>query len=139
LFIAGDIFDGDCRSLRAQLKFVDGLNRLEKEKIRSFIIHGSHDRLNGWEAQLTLPDSCHRFEGEIERVPVFKEEPDLAVVYGISYSQREVRENLAPRFGTVEPGPFTISLLHANVDNNPVHDSYAPCTLKDLEAASIDY
>ena len=139
LLIAGDIFDGADRSLRAQLKFVDGLNRLDGANIRSFICHGNHDPLNGWEADLTLPDTCHRFGRELEQVPVFMDEPDRAVVYGISYPQREVRENLVPRFGIVEPEPFTIGLLHANVDNNPAHDSYAPCSLKDLESTGIDY
>ena len=139
LLIAGDIFDGADRSLRAQLKFVEGLTRLEEANIRSFICHGNHDPLNGWEAQLTLPPSCHRFGGELERVPVFEDEPDRAVVYGISYPQREVRENLVPRFGIVEDEPFTIGLLHANVDNNPTHDPYAPCSLEDLEATGIDY
>lgn len=139
LLIAGDIFDGADRSLRAQLKFVDGLNRLEDANIRSFVCHGNHDPLSGWEAQLTFPGSCHRFGRELEQVPVFKDEPDRAVVYGISYPQREVRENLVLRFGAIEPGPFTIGLLHANVDNNQAHDSYAPCSLKDLEATGIDY
>ena len=139
LLIAGDIFDGADRSLRAQRKFVDGLNRLEEAKIRSFVCHGNHDPLNGWEAQITFPGGCHRFGSELEQVPVFEDEPGRAVVYGISYPQREVRENLVPRFGTIEPGPFTIGLLHANVGNNPAHDSYAPCTLKDLEETGIDY
>ncbi|MCH8351318.1 MAG: DNA repair exonuclease, partial [Chloroflexi bacterium] len=50
LLVAGDIFDGADRSLRAQRKFVDGLNRLDQANIRSFICHGNHDPLNGWEA-----------------------------------------------------------------------------------------
>ena len=139
LLVAGDIFDGADRSLRAQLKFVDGLKRLEEANIRSFLCHGNHDPLNGWEAQLTLPGSCYRFGGELEQVPVFEDEPGRAVVYGISYPQREVRENLVPLFSAIEPGPFNIGLLHATVDNNPAHDSYAPCTLKDLEETGIDY
>jgi DNA repair exonuclease SbcCD nuclease subunit len=139
LLIAGDIFDAADRSLRAQLKFVDGLNRLQEANIRSFICHGNHDPLDGWEAQIALPGSCHRFGRELEQVPVFEDDPDRAVVYGISYPQREVRENLVPRFGTAKAEAFTIGLLHANVDSNPAHDSYAPCSIKDLEATGIDY
>jgi exonuclease SbcD len=139
LLIAGDIFDGADRSLRAQLKFVDGLNRLEEANIRSFICHGNHDPLNGWEAQLTFPEGCHRFGPDMEKVQVFKNEPDRAAVYGISYPQREVRENLVPQFGTVGPELFSIGLLHANVDNNAGHEAYAPCTLRDLEIPGMDY
>ena len=139
LLIAGDVFDGADRSLKAQRKFVDGLNRLDEAKIRSFVCHGNHDPLNGWEAQITFPSSCHRFGTELEQVPVFEDEPGRAVVYGISYPQREVRENLVPLFHAIDPQPFTIGLLHANVGNNTGHDSYAPCTLYDLEQTGIDY
>ena len=139
LLVAGDIFDGADRSLRAQLKFADGLNRLEAANIRSFICHGNHDPLDGWEAQITLPGGCHRFGAELTQAPVFEDEPGRAVVYGISYPQREVRESLVPLFGAVEAGPFNIGLLHANVDSNPAHDSYAPCTLNDLKDTGIDY
>jgi len=139
LLIAGDIFDSADRSLRAQRKFVDGLNRLEEANIRSFVCHGNHDPLNGWEAQIAFPGSCHRFGSELEQVPVFEDEPDRAVVYGVSYPQREVRDNLVPLFSAIEPKPFTIGLLHANVGNNTEHDSYAPCTLSDLEETGIDY
>ncbi|MCH7606795.1 MAG: DNA repair exonuclease, partial [Chloroflexi bacterium] len=139
LLVAGDIFDSADRSLRAQLKFVEGLRRLEKAGIRSFICHGNHDPLDGWEAQLTFPEGCHRFGPDVERVPVFKDEPDRAAVYGISYPHREVRQNLVPQFAAIEPVAFSIGLLHANVDNNAGHDAYAPCTLKDLEDTGIDY
>jgi DNA repair exonuclease SbcCD nuclease subunit len=139
LLVAGDIFDGADRSLRAQLKLVDGLNRLESAGIRSFICHGNHDPLSGWEAQLVLPSGCYRFGEEVGGSAVFSDEPERVIVYGISYPQGEVRENLAPRFNEVEPGRFTIGLLHANVDNNPEHDSYAPCTINDLMRPPIDY
>ena len=139
LLVAGDIFDSADRSLRAQLKFVEGLRRLEKAGMRSFICHGNHDPLDGWEAQLTFPEGCHRFGPHVERVPVFKDEPDRAVVYGISYPHREVRQNLVPQFAAIEPVAFSIGLLHANVDNNSAHDSYAPCTLRDLEDTKMDY
>jgi exonuclease SbcD len=139
LLVAGDIFDSADRSLRAQLRFVDGLARLESAGIRSFICHGNHDPLNGWEARLALPSGCHRFAGEVAGAVVFSEEPERAVVYGISYPQREVRENLVSRFTNIQPGGFTIGLLHANVDSNPDHDSYSPCTMDDLMRPPIDY
>ncbi|MCI0879628.1 MAG: DNA repair exonuclease [Chloroflexi bacterium] len=139
LLVAGDIFDSADRSLRAQLKFVDGLNRLEKAGIRSFICHGNHDPLNGWEAQLTFPEGCHRFGAAVERVPIFQNEPGRAAVYGISYPQREVSDNLARQFVAAGSEQFSIGLLHANVDNNADHEAYAPCTIRDLEDTGMDY
>ena len=139
LLIAGDIFDGADRSLRAQLKFVDGLDRLSKAGIRSFICHGNHDPLNGWEARLAFPEGSHRFGPEVEGIPVFVDEPTRAMVHGISYPQREIRESLVPHFTAIESGPFNIGLLHANVGNNTDHDAYAPCSLSDLQHTAIDY
>ena len=139
LLIVGDVFDSADRSLRAQLKFVDGLTRLREKGIRSFICHGNHDPLDGWEARLDLPEGCHRFGADVERAPVFMDEPDRAAVYGISYPRRDVRENLVPRFSSVERGPFNIGLLHANVDSDPAHEAYAPCSVGDLERTAIDY
>ena len=139
LLIAGDVYDGADRSLRAQLRFVDGLKRLDTAGIRSFICHGNHDPLNGWEARLDLPDSCVRFGPDVTGVPVFPDDSDRAMVYGISYPRREVYENLSPRFRGLPRSRFNIGLLHANVGGNPNHDSYAPCSVSDLEVTDIDY
>ena len=139
LLIAGDVYDGADRSLRAQLRFVDGLKRLDAAGIRSFICHGNHDPLNGWEARLDLPEGCVRFGPDVTGVPVFPKEPDRAMVYGISYPRREVYENLSPQFRGLHRSRFNIGLLHANVGGNPNHDSYAPCSISDLEDTDIDY
>ena len=139
LLIAGDIFDGADRSLRAQLKFVDGLNRLSSAGIRSFICHGNHDPLDGWEAQLSFPEESYRFGADMESISVFNDDPGRATVHGISYPQREMRESLVPAFTGIEPGSFSIGLLHANVGGNPDHESYAPCALSDLQSTAIDY
>ena len=140
LLVAGDIYDGADRSLRAQLRFVDGLAQLDEAGIRSFICHGNHDPLDGWEARLDLPEGCVRFGPEVEGFPVFPDEPERATVYGVSYPTREVRENLAPHFAGPGPGQgFRIGLLHANVGGNRDHDSYAPCSVADLAETGLDY
>ncbi len=139
LLVAGDVYDGADRSLRAQRKFVDGLERLHGAGIRSFVCHGNHDPLDGWEARLAYPPSCHRFGAEFEGVPVFEADPDRAVVHGISYPRRDVTENLVSRLGCVDPKAFSIGLLHTNVGNAPGHAPYAPCSLNDLRLAGIDY
>ena len=131
LLVAGDIYDGADRSLRAQLRFVDGLKKLEDAGIRSFICHGNHDPLDGWDAGLDLPRGCVRFGPGVEGKPIFPHEPERAMVYGISYPKKNVSENLSLRF-TETKSEFSIGLLHANVGNNTGHDSYAPCTVDDL-------
>ena len=118
LLVAGDVYDGAERSLRAQRKFIEGLERLDEQGIRSFVCHGNHDPLDGWEARLAYPALCHRFAREWEHVPVFPEDPARAVVHGISYPKSDVRDNLALGLGNVTPAGFSIGLLHANVGSD---------------------
>ena len=142
LLVAGDIYDGADRSLRAQLRFVQGLRDLDEAGIRSFICHGNHDPLDGWEARLDLPEGCVRFGPEVEGFSVFPDEPERAIVHGVSYPTREVRENLTPLFAGAGSGSgrgFSIGLLHANVGGNQEHDSYAPCSVSDLTDTGFDY
>ena len=139
LLVAGDVYDGAERSLRAQRKFIEGLERLDEQGIRSFVCQGNHDPLDGWEARLAYPILCHRFGREWERVPVFPEDPARAVVHGISYPKSDVRDNLALGLGNVTPAGFSIGLLHANVGSDTGHESYAPCTVDDLRQAGVDY
>lgn len=139
LLVAGDVYDSADRSLRAQLKFVEGLKRLHDAGIRSFVCHGNHDPLDGWEARLDYPTSCTRFGSEFEAAAVFEDDPGRAVVHGISYPTRDVTENLVPRLGMVDPNSFSVGLLHANVGGNPEHALYAPCSLDDLSRTDIKY
>ena len=139
LLVAGDIYDNADRSLRAQRAFITGLERLDEAGIRSFVCHGNHDPLDGWEARLTYPPSCHRFGPSFERVPVFDEDPGCAVIYGISYPESKVTRNLVSDIGTVDSGSITIGLVHASVGNNPGHYPYAPCSLEELIQSGFDY
>ena len=140
LLVAGDVYDGADRSLRAQLRFVHGLEQLEAAGIRSFICHGNHDPLDGWEARLDLPPGCVRFGPTVTSAPVFPDDPERATVHGVSFPRREVRHSLSPLFGAATMGSgLNIGLLHANVGGNPKHDSYSPCSVDDLADTGIDY
>lgn len=140
LIVAGDIYDGADRSLRAQLHFRDALRRAVDAGIQCCVAHGNHDPLSGWEAGLKMPTAVHRFSGgEVERVTVRAGGETVAHVYGLSYPFREVRENLAGRFRRDADSPFAIGVLHCNVGGNSQHDNYAPCTIEDLVACGMDY
>ncbi|MEP7216329.1 MAG: DNA repair exonuclease [Anaerolineaceae bacterium] len=139
LLVAGDVYDGADRSLKAQLRFIDGLKRLDAAGIRSFVCHGNHDPLDGWQANLRFPDSCHQFGAEVQAVELDPARPGLATVYGVSYPRRDIRHSLVPGFGRVSGDTFSIGLLHANVGANPQHGSYSPCSVEDLRSTGIDY
>jgi DNA repair protein SbcD/Mre11 len=140
VLIAGDIFDGTDRSLQAQLKFRRGLLELSEKGIPSFIVHGNHDPSNSWSHTLDWPESTTIFPGnKVARFPVTQGCKTLAWVYGISYPQREVNENLVLKFKKDQDQGFAVGLLHANVGQQPGHDNYAPCSLQDLISSDFDY
>ena len=63
--IAGDIYDGPERGVRAQLAFRNGLDRLAQAGIPSFVVHGNHDPLeDGWSAIRQWPDGVTVFGSE---------------------------------------------------------------------------
>lgn len=145
LIIAGDVYDSADRSLRAQLRFRDGLARAAEHGIWTFLVHGNHDPLSGWEAGLRLPDLVVRYGTAVEAKTYRRGGEEVARLYGVSYPVREVRSNLARQFapevdrsrrqGTV---PFHIGILHCNVAGNPGHDNYAPCSVGDLAEVGLD-
>ncbi|MFP4642433.1 MAG: exonuclease SbcCD subunit D [Dehalococcoidia bacterium] len=147
VLIAGDIYDSANRSVQAQLKFRDGLNRLFDTGIPSFIVHGNHDPLDSWSATLEWPENAFIFPGDrVETKPVTRGGEVIAHISGISFPKRDVYENLALRFqNTEESGPSSaeknvphIGLLHANIGSTG-HEPYAPCTVNDLVGKGIDY
>jgi DNA repair exonuclease SbcCD nuclease subunit len=138
--IAGDVYDSAERSLRAQFKFRDGLERLASHGIEVFIACGNHDPLNGWSATITWPESVHTFAGDhVDVRQVVRGGQVVATVCGMSYERESVRENLAVRFPEPAPGPPAIAVLHANVGGDPRHQPYAPTTVEELASKGFDY
>jgi len=99
LLIAGDVYDGAQRGLRAQLRFLGGLRRLSEAGVRTFIVHGNHDPLDGWSAIGEWPPGVHVFGSSgVGTARVDLEGGGVVCVHGISYATRETTENLARRF-----------------------------------------
>ena len=140
VFVAGDVFEGANRTLRAQIAFRDGLERLARERIPSFVVTGNHDPLSGWEPAVAWPELAHRFGAdEVTSRPILRDGTELARVHGISYAVRDVTRNLAADFRRTGDETFAIGLLHANVGGQAGHQNYAPCSLSDLAASGMDY
>lgn len=140
LVLAGDVFDAEQQSIRAQFELFEALSELARQGIHTYIAYGNHDALSGWRAILDWPEEVHFFGADrVESYPVSVGGEVAAVVAGISYAQPAVVENLALRFRKNDGDPFTIGVLHSNVGGDPAHENYAPCTLSDLVSIGIDY
>jgi DNA repair exonuclease SbcCD nuclease subunit len=140
VIIAGDVFDGEDKSLHAQFKFRNGLQKLSDNGIPSFIAHGNHDPLNSWSRTLKWPEGVTVFPGDsVQSVPVVKGGQTVAHVYGTSFPERDMFDNLTQRFERQQDSGFAVAVLHANVGGHPDHDPYAPCAVDDLVARGMDY
>jgi len=140
LVVAGDVYDGADRSLRAQLKFLDGLKTLAGHDILSFVAHGNHDPLDGWSSTIEWPEQVHVFSAnKVETKTVNKNGEPVAAVSGMSYGKRNERRNLAQKYSAANPDLFQIAVLHCNCGGNPNHEAYAPCQLAELTNTQFDY
>ncbi|NQS90656.1 phosphoesterase, partial [Patescibacteria group bacterium] len=108
-----------------------------------YIVHGNHDSLDGWSANLNWPQNVHIFGGKAVEKTTFEKGGDkIAEIYGISFPKQEIRTNLALEFPEISKSKtsiFTIGLLHCNVGSNTGHEPYAPCALQDLISRNFDY
>ena len=143
LVVAGDVYDGPERGLRAQLRFRDGLGRLSDAGIASFVVHGNHDPVEtGWSAlNGPWPERVTIFgPGQVKALLVETGGVPLATVQGVSFAQRAETENLARRFAPRAGPGIQVGVLHCNVGGAaPGYDDYAPCTLEELRTIGLDY
>ncbi len=140
LVIAGDAYDGADQSLRAQLRFRDGLERLSAASIRSFVAHGNHDPLSGWSHRISWPERATVFGADQARTHTVSDDlGPIATVSGISYRERNEQRRLHREFVAPDASLFNVAVLHCNCGGDQRHDPYSPCTVPDLESLGFDY
>ncbi len=135
LVLAGDIYNQEECSIKAQLKLRDMCVELEKAQIPVFIVHGNHDPLSSRFAAVQWPGNTRIFGAEPQAFPV----GTIALVHGISHASDKESRNLAKLFARDENNDcFQLGLLHCNVDGAVAGDRYAPCSLADLLNSGLD-
>ncbi|MGN7355791.1 metallophosphoesterase family protein [Paenibacillus sp. SAF-054] len=142
IVISGDVYDAQDSSLQAQLRFQEALDRLGEHGIGVYVIHGNHDPLDSPRMKTEKKAHVHVFGPHFERVTALRRRDGkpAAVIGGISYPTSKVIENTSLRFQRDKDSDlFHIALLHANVEGDPAHETYSPCTLQDLSGSGYDY
>jgi exonuclease SbcD len=138
--LSGDLYDAETRSLRAQIFVRDQLSRLHHYHIPVYIIHGNHDHLGGSWAAIDFTDNVHIFkESYVERKAYYRDGELMAYLYGFSYCQKAVTENMTRQYQKEEGAPFHIGLLHGSIDGNNEHSRYAPFSVNELAEKGFDY
>lgn len=139
ILIVGDIYDGEDRSLRSQMKFREGMVKLDAAGIPVFITHGNHDHLGGRWTRFDLPPNVHVFDENVEAVHLNVNNQEV-LVYGFSYKERHIRDKVIDRYPVAEDhDAFHIGMLHGSLAGDETHAVYAPFTKSDLLAKRYDY
>lgn len=141
LLIAGDTFDGEARSLSAQLGFAEELRRLCQAGIPVYLVFGNHDPADDWIKEIALPENVHRFSAAQADVGTFSRNGQpLADIHGLSFDSRAGDRNPAAFFRKNErPAPFSIGLVHGTIGPAGPHAPYQPFTAADILDKGFDY
>lgn len=136
--LAGDIYNQEDHSLKAQFALRDACKRLDAQNIPVFMAHGNHDPLSSRLAALEWPKNVVFFGAEAEVHPVVKNERPIALVHGISHTTTGEGRNLARLFRRdAAYSGLQLGVLHCSVDDASA-DRYAPCARTDLVATGLD-
>lgn len=137
LVIAGDLYDGSWHDFGTGQFFIEQMVKLKEAKIPVVIASGNHDAASQITRCLTLPPGIHLLATDKPESVVFD---DLgAVVHGQGYAIRDVQDNLAAAYPDRVPELVNVGVLHTAATGSPEHDTYAPCSVTDLQALRYDY
>jgi exonuclease SbcD len=139
VILAGDLFDGEDRSIRAQTRFRKEMERLARYGIPVYIVHGNHDHLGGKWLNIPFPENVFVFPGEVKMHTFKKNDGTTVSLYGFSYPERNVLEKRVDEYEKQGEADFHIGILHGNLEGSSEHDRYAPFTVNDLLDKQFDY
>lgn len=140
LVLAGDIYNREDASIKAQIKLREACQRLNDLEIPVYIAHGNHDPFPSRFQSLKFPANVHIFSsGEPEIFEFQGRDNKRALIHGLSHAKDDQSRNLACLFKRrVNDPAFQLAVLHCSVENAGQSDSLAPCTLSDLKNAAMD-
>ncbi len=146
LVLAGDIYNAEDQSLKAQLHVQDMCKKLSALGIKVFIAHGNHDPLSSRLQMLEWPENTIIFDDTVKSHKVKRSSDgklqEVAIVHGISHASAREARNLAKAFSRVEEKGseqvFQLGVLHCTLESESHADRYAPCTLEDLKTTNLD-
>lgn len=141
IVLAGDVYDGIERGLRAQLRLFREISNLRDLGINVYMVHGNHDPIVGSkEIAMKWPDNLYVFPKSPKTFDLVKDGQVYGRITGMSYESKHETRNLALQFPEViGSNLFEIAVLHANIGSANEHANYAPATLDDLLSKGYDY
>lgn len=141
VLFAGDIYDIEDRSIRAQVLFKKELERLKDAEIKVYLIHGNHDYITNDDLHLALPQNVKVFGPEVETIIHETDKSESVAISGFSYDRNWIEERKISDYPARNAASdFHIGLLHGFLEGqNTDHAHYAPFTLTELKEKNYNY
>lgn len=139
MLICGDLFDAENRTLKAEVFLKQQFERLNKEQIFVYVIHGNHDPLSDslisdWPQNVTV------FSNQVETYQTITKNGEKVYLHGFSYQQNESYENKIDDYPTSDShSVINIGLLHGTYSKSGVSDRYTEFRLEDLNSKLYHY
>ena len=132
MIIAGDLYDEDSRSVRANTFLEDQFDRLADHDIPAYVLYGNHDPVGSATTYVDLPDNVYEFNHEDAQVFEYSDGATLkARIWGQSYRDRHESRSMYSHFTPADGRVPNIGALHTGL--NPDGQRYVPVGRSDLE------
>lgn len=139
VIISGDLFDQHNRTLKAEVFLKEEFERLQKEQIFVYIVHGNHDPLSeritsNWPSNVTV------FSNKVETYQAITKTGDKVHIHGFSYETDASYENKIDDYPTNEDRQaIHIGVLHGTYSKSGISDRYTEFRLEDLNKKLYHY
>lgn len=139
VLICGDVFDNRNRTLKSEIFLKEQMERLQKEQIFAYIIHGNHDPLSE-RITTELPENVTVFSNKVETYQAITKNGETIHFHGFSYQNSESYENKVDEFPTNEDRDVIhIGLLHGTYSKSSESHRYTEFRLEDLNSKLYHY
>ena len=141
VLLAGDIYDSDDRSVKAQAFLKTEMERLNQAEIPVFICHGNHDYIENSGLHLKMPENVELFSETVETKWLTTKNGERIAVSSFSYNSRWMTKRMITEYPKKhETADFHIGMLHGFSEGlETSHGHYAPFTINELKSKGYDY
>lgn len=139
LLIAGDLFDGEYRPLRAERFLLEEFRKLNDNNIKVFYSLGNHDSNGTFKENflMELPENVKIFNKERSESYLLN---DTIYIHSIGHQNNIENRNLIKEFPKYKNGYYNVGLVHCSVVGSVNEgDKYLPTTREELKNLNYDY
>ncbi|MBJ6166941.1 DNA repair exonuclease, partial [Staphylococcus aureus] len=130
VIIAGDLFDSENRTLRAEIFLKQQFERLQNEQIFVYVCHGNHDPLSS-KISSNWPDNVSVFSNKVETYEAITKSGETIYIHGFSYENRASYENKIDEYPSSQGQKgIQIGVLHGTYSKSSVNERYTEFILE---------